>query len=366
MPILDFDLRPIFGGNDIMKYQVFGNEIQFILFFFLLSLMGFFISKRLTNIIIKKLSQNEKFLSKEVLKNIFDLFKRRLRYFIKLLFIYVGSLFLNFYEFQKYVDVLFHVFIFIPLFFFAIEIGKFFLDDFIISKKRIQIDKAAYGLLIKVFNILIFSIAVIFIFSLLGYDVTALIAGLGIGGLAVALAAQDILKNFFGGVSVIFDKTFNKGERIKIADVDGMVEEVNLRTTKIKTLDGSLITLPNSIVSDNKVENLTKIKKVKISMKIGLEYNHSSKDLERAKKALIQIANENEKTIKDWVYVWFSGYGDFSLDLWFICYGDIEFDDWDNRMKYIDDINFAIKKRFEKEKLVFAFPTRTIEMKKVK
>ena len=131
----------------------------------------------------------------------------------------------------------------------------------------------------SIIRIALFLIGFLLILSNLGYNISSLLAGLGVGGLAFALAAQDILKNFFAGIALIFDKTFNKGERVQFQGNSGIIEELKLRSTKLRTYDGTLLTIPNSQLSDNIVENVTKVPRVKVVMTIGVVYGTTSKKI---------------------------------------------------------------------------------------
>lgn len=123
------------------------------------------------------------------------------------------------------------------------------------KKDTNRFDPTLFPLVKGVLNFVLYAIAIIFIIQHLGYEVTGLLAGLGIGGLAFALAAQDVLSNFFGGAAVISDKPFKVGDRIKMDSYDGFVKRIGIRSTQIETFDGTIIVLPNKTVASSVVEN---------------------------------------------------------------------------------------------------------------
>jgi MscS family membrane protein len=192
-----------------------------------------------------------------------------------------------------------------------------------------------------------------------GYDVGALIAGLGIGGLAFALAAQDSVANLFGGLTVFFDKPFTINDRIKISGFDGFVTEVGIRSTRVKTLAGRIVTIPNKEFTASIVENVSSEPSRKVVQTLGLTYDMDDCKVERAIQVLTDIHAENVETTEDNV-ITFNAFGDFSLNILFIYYIKKESD----IMVTQSNINMQILKRFAAEGLDFAFPSQTIYTKK--
>lgn len=188
-----------------------------------------------------------------------------------------------------------------------------------------------------------------------GYDVGALIAGLGIGGLALAMAAKDSVSNIFGGIMVFTDKPFKVGDRIKINGYDGIIEEVGLRTSRMRTLEGRLVTIPNSQFTGNMVENVTEEPTRKVVLNLGLTYDMSPEQMEKGLELLKSIASNNTN-IEENFLVSFNSFGDFSLGLLFIYYIKKDSDILNTQT----EINLAILKQFNAHGLEMAFPTQTI------
>lgn len=230
------------------------------------------------------------------------------------------------------------------------------------GKKKSQINEAAIDLLMQITRVSLFLIGVLLILGNLGYNISALLAGLGVGGLAFALAAQDVLKNFFAGISLIFDKAFAKGERVKFGIFSGVIEEMSLRSTKIRTYDGTLVTVPNAMLANDAVENVTKVPKVKVAMTIGVTYDTSTKKLKQAKEIILKAIKDEELADQDSTFIWFDNFGAYSLDIQVIYFGKLTMDDWPERAYFKERVNFAIKEGFEKAGIVFAFPTQTLEI----
>ncbi len=190
-------------------------------------------------------------------------------------------------------------------------------------------------------------------------EITGLIAGLGIGGLAFALAAQDILANMFGGAAVLTDKPFVVGDRIVAEGQDGIVQKIGLRSTTMETFDGTHIIVPNKKIADSVVENITREKMRRIKFVLGLEYSTSTAKMEKAKIILRDIVKKNKST-DDKSLIHFVSFGDSSLNIQLIYW----ISNLDMILQAKDEVNFEIKKAFEKAKIEFAFPSQTVYVKK--
>lgn len=192
-----------------------------------------------------------------------------------------------------------------------------------------------------------------------GYDVGALIAGLGIGGLALAMAAKDSVSNIFGGIMIFTDKPFKVGDRIKVNGFDGTIEEVGLRTSRMRTLEGRLVTIPNSQFIGNMVENVTLEPTRKVILNLGLIYDTTPEQMQQAIDLLKEIAHSNTN-IEDNYLVSFNAFGDFSLGIIFIYHIKKDSDILNTQT----EINLAILTQFNANGLEMAFPTQTIYTKK--
>ena len=192
-----------------------------------------------------------------------------------------------------------------------------------------------------------------------GYDVGALLAGLGIGGLAFALAAQDTISNMFGGVTVFTDKQFKIGDRIKVTGIDGFVREIGIRSSRIQTLEGRIVTLPNSVFAKNAVENISSEPNRKIVLNLGLVYKTTHEEIEKSMKILKEIVYK-ENTTENECVVFFTNFGAYSLDIQLVYYIRKEADIAETQSK----INLEILRLFNENNIEFAYPTQTIYCEK--
>ncbi len=193
-----------------------------------------------------------------------------------------------------------------------------------------------------------------------GYDVAALIAGLGIGGLALALAAKETISNIFGGITVFTDKPFKINDRIKIDGFDGTITEIGIRVTRLKTLEGRIVTIPNSKFTAGMVENVSLEPSRKVVLNIGLIYDTPTIKMEKAMELLKEIA-ASSTNLEEGALVSFNNFGDSSLGILFIYYIKKEAD----ILVTQSEINLAIMKQFEAHGLEMAYPTQTVYTKKV-
>ena len=235
--------------------------------------------------------------------------------------------------------------------------------DSVVSNVILHLDERTDGgmvaqfgpILQKTLRSLVWILGIISGLTNAGYDVGALLAGVGIGGLAMAMAAKDFVANIFGGITVFIDKPFATGDRIKVNGIDGTVQEIGIRSTRIVTLENRLVTIPNNQFTDKVVENVTAEPSRKMTVALGLTYDTTPEQIEQALKILTDIVSEAGRT-EDEYTVWFSGFGDFSLNvsaIYFIRKGE----HWAN---VPSEINLEILRRFNAAGLEFAFPTQTL------
>lgn len=230
------------------------------------------------------------------------------------------------------------------------------------AKSKTDLDDHLLPIVSKMISVISFAIALIMVLQHFGQEIGPMIAGLGIGGLAFALAAKDLLSNLFGSVTILFDKPFSIGERIKINDFDGSVQEINLRTTRIQTLEGRNVYVPNSMFTDSIVENVSQEWARKVSMTIGLVYDTNAEGMKKAKEIIKKSIMKQEDIDKEQVHIAFTSFGDFSKNILVIYW--ITKPGFANIIKVQDEINMDIMVGLEKASIDMAFPTQTIELKK--
>ncbi|MCG8583914.1 MAG: mechanosensitive ion channel family protein [Pirellulales bacterium] len=191
--------------------------------------------------------------------------------------------------------------------------------------------------------------------------VTSVIAGLGVGGLAIGLAAQDMIKNFFGSIMIFSDRPFELGDRIVVDGFDGPVEKVGFRSTQIRTLDGHLVTIPNGELANASIRNIGKRPHIKRAFDLGVTYDTTPEKLRQAMDIVKEILTDHEGMDPDIPpRVYFNGFGDSALNIQVIYwYHPPAY--WDYS-EFSQNVNMQILERFNAEGIEFAFPSQTIYM----
>lgn len=218
-----------------------------------------------------------------------------------------------------------------------------------------KLNKSMIAILQHVLKYTVWGFGILVAMHNVGIEIGTLLAGLGIGGVAVALAAQDTVKNLFGGFVLFFDRPFNIGDRIKFNGLDGFVMHIGLRSLRLRTFDGRLVTIPNSQVVDNAIENVTSEPSTRIVLKLGLTYDTTPEKMDLA----MQLLRDLPKTvtnIEDEVTVTFMEYGDFAMIITYIYFIKKS----GNYYGTQSEVNLEILRQFNANELNFAFPTQTV------
>ena len=205
-------------------------------------------------------------------------------------------------------------------------------------------------------------ICFLWVFQLLGYNVSSLLAGLGIGGLAVALALQDTLSNFFGSVFIFLDRPFMVGDWVKIGDVEGIVEDIGFRSTRIRTWLKTLVSIPNKNVANATIDNWSRMPRRRVFQTIGLTYETTADQMEKAVEEIKKIIENDPGVDKNFIVVKFSEFGDSSLNITVI-YFTID-TTLKGHLETKERINLSIMRKLSDLGLSIAFPTMSIYLEK--
>jgi MscS family membrane protein len=223
-------------------------------------------------------------------------------------------------------------------------------------------DMAVYHfipLLKKAVRVFLVMIAAVLVIQNLGYSVGSLLTGLGIGGLAVALAAQESLGNFFGSVSIAADRPFKVGDWIQVGDkIDGDVEEVGLRSTKVRTWAKSQLSIPNKVLANEIIENWSRMPKRRVKQVVGVTYETSAEDMDGLVQDIRRLLREDEGVHQEFILVNFTDFGASSLDV--LVYYFTTSTKWLEHMDVRQRINLKIMRAVKARGLSIAFPTRTL------
>lgn len=206
----------------------------------------------------------------------------------------------------------------------------------------------------------IWAIGIVMALGNVGVNVATLVGGLGLGGLAFALAAQDTIKNIFGGFTIFTDRPFRIGDQIKVDGFNGFVEEIGIRSTRIRTLEKRMVTIPNYKIVEASVENISKEPMHLVSMKLRLNYNTTPSKMNEAMLLLKNIPRRYENVDPNAISVAFTEFTEYAMILSFSYFihkqGDI--------LSISTLVNSEILRAFNEASLQFAFPTQSIYLKK--
>jgi len=222
----------------------------------------------------------------------------------------------------------------------------------------ITLDEQLVPFLRTATRVIVIVLAIVILLQEWHYDVNGLLAGIGLGGLAISLAAQDTVANLFSFTTIVSDKPLREGEFIRTPHVTGIVEEVGVRNVRIRQLDQALVTVPNSMVTGAPVTNLSRMTKRRLSFTLGVTYDARSRDLQALVARLRSYLRAHDKVDADSVSVFFSGFGDSSLNILVIC--TVTEPAWRDFMTEQHDILLAVMDIVEELGLSVAFPSRSL------
>ena len=244
-----------------------------------------------------------------------------------------------------------------------VDILEFFLLRWT-SRTRTQLDDQLVPIIRKALRIFTVIVVVLFVAqNIFNMKIGPLLAGLGLGGLAFALAAQDPIKNFFGSVTIFADRPFQMGERVKIGEHDGVVEDVGFRSTRIRTLTGHLVTVPNAAVAGAPVENIGRRPYIRRVLNVTVTYDTPPEKMKLAVDILRgMLAARKDHFPPDMPgQVYFSEFNADSLNI--VTYYWFAPPDWWQYLAFTHEFNMELLERFNAEGIEFAFPTQTLYVK---
>lgn len=227
--------------------------------------------------------------------------------------------------------------------------------DPLIEKSESRLDDQIIPIGEKTLKVVIWSFAILIAFDNIGFDVVSLLTGLGIGGIALAMAARDTLANLFGSITIFTDRPFQVDDVVTLSGYTGTVMEIGLRTCRLKTFEGTMLTVPNAVLVGNVVENLSARQARRHKAVVGLVYETTAEQIEAAMQGLKGVLAKSEHVCDDYT-VRFGGFGDSALEIVVTYWVDPPSDYFD----VVSGINLRIKRTFEAAGWDMAFPSMTI------
>lgn len=242
---------------------------------------------------------------------------------------------------------------------FLLGIYQFVMARFMVSRQEDAGRLQALRTVNFLVRLLVWIIAVVLVLDNFGVNITTLLAGLGIGGIAIALAAQTLLGDLFSGLVIFFDRPFELGDFISVGDLSGSVEHIGVKTTRIRSIGGEQLVLPNTDLTSSRIRNFKRLQRRRVSFRIGVAYETPTKALREIPGWIAQIVCDEKNATFDRAH--FTSYSDSSLQYEVVFF--IESSDYLVYMDTLQAVNLAIKECFEAEGIQFAYPTRTVYLK---
>ncbi len=243
----------------------------------------------------------------------------------------------------------------------AVDVGAAILESYAAGTAT-KYDDLLIPLLRSSAKVFIAAFGVIFLADNLNINITGLLAGLGLGGLAFALAAQDTVKNFFGSITVLVDRPFQVGDWVVIGDIEGTVEEVGFRSTRIRTFYNSLVTLPNANLISADVDNYGARRYRRWKANLGVAYDTPPEKIDVLCEGIRELVRRHPYTRKDYFHVYLNQFGASSLDI--LLYIFWETPDWSTELRERHRLAVDILRLAQHLGVEFAFPTQTLYLKR--
>ena len=250
---------------------------------------------------------------------------------------------------------------------FAKGLANSFSNDSSLTKKMKErwnkkIEDSMFSFILKAIRGIIYTVAGFIVITELGFDLSGLVAGLGIGGVILTLAAQDTAKNLFGGLVVFIDKPFVVGDWIQMDTFEGTVEDITFRSIRIRTFENSVVNVPNSIISNASIINWSKMEKRRYKLNLIIELDTPLEKLERFKIRVQDMLQSREAIFDDSIIVKFDTIADNGLNVLICSYTDSV--DYASYLAEKEDINYKIMKILQEENIELAYDTKTVLLKK--
>lgn len=347
--------------RQILQAPIFKNRILDYCIFLLLFIIALLIIQLFKRFVLLRLKRWAKTTATTLDDFLIDIFQKNLvpLLYFAAFYLSIRSLTLN-PALSKIIDILGLVLLTIFAIRFLVAMINYILKIYWLKGEKDPTKEHSLKGILTIIKVVIWGLGIVFLLDNLGFKVSTVIAGLGIGGVAVALAAQAILGDLFSYFAIFFDRPFEVGDFIIAGDFLGTIEHIGIKTTRIRSLGGEQIVFSNTDLTNARVRNYKRMDKRRVVFKLGVTYQTT---VAQVKEIPIIIRNII-KNVKDTTFdrAHFSSYGDFNLIFEVVYY--VLSRDYNKYMDIQQEINFAIKEEFEKRAIEFAYPTQTLYIDK--
>ncbi|MCM8831381.1 MAG: mechanosensitive ion channel family protein [Candidatus Omnitrophica bacterium] len=342
--------------------KIFGNTLKQYLFFLFTFLASLIILSILKIFILRYLKQIIKKTKTEIDDFLIELFEKLglpLLYYI-VFYLSINFLTLNNWV-KKFINAVGLIFLVTQGIRFLVAILGYFIEKQWLKKGKLnEATKQNLKTILSIAKVILWGVGIIFILDNLGFKISTVLAGLGIGGVAIALAAQAILADLFSYFVIFFDKPFEVGDFIVIGEFAGTIEQIGIKTTRLRSLSGEQLIFSNTDLTNSRVRNYKRMDRRRVVFKICVTYQTPEDKLKQIPQIIKNIIENTKDTLFDRTH--FSAFGDFSL-IFEVVYFVLS-PDYKKYMDVQEEINLAIKRNFEKLGIEFAYPTQKLYINK--
>lgn len=230
------------------------------------------------------------------------------------------------------------------------------------NKSEKDIEDSLMNFILKLARGVIYIAAGFLVITELGFNLNGLVAGLGISGVIITLAAQDTAKNLFGGLVIFLDKPFTIGEWIQVKEYEGNIEDITFRSTRLRTFENSIVNIPNSVIAESSIINWSRMEKRRCKINLVLEIDTPLNKVEKVKSDIYKMLQDKENVIDETIIVRFDEITDNGIDLLIYAYTDCT--DYPSFLAAKENINYKIMQILKNENVELAYNTQTIQIRK--
>ena len=362
--------------DEFLSFEFLNNSVKDYLYFVLTIIVGLIIARPIISYLLRiahKLFSSKDSDSERDMLN--SLLKKPLFYFLLLMILYTGLNLLDFppewelvdsseFGLKMVIDKGFYLAIICSIFWTILSSVEFIgvrLKDKA-AQTESKVDDGLIPFAIDLTKVLVYIFALVIILgNVFNVNITALVAGLGVGGVALALASKESIENLLGSFTIFFDKPFAVGDVITLGGVTGMVEKVGFRSTRIRTYDKSIVTVPNKNIINTELDNLGVRPVRRVKFNIGLTYDTTIEQIKNIVNDIQKLVDDHPMTNEDG-RVRFLNFGGSSLDIMVLYY--VNSPEWEDLIDAQQKINYSIIEIVDKHKSEFAFPSTSVYIEK--
>jgi small-conductance mechanosensitive channel len=347
--------------NEVLDNVILGNSVLDYLIaagYFIAAIMIIWVIKRIVIARLKRLAQRtqttlDDFLISAIEKSVLPLFYFGALYLsVRTLVIAPGA--------EKWIEVIGVLLLTFLGIRFVATLTEFVIRTYFLARQIDESKERTLKAILPAIKVLIWGLGLVFMLDNLGFKISAVLAGLGIGGIAIAIAAQAVLGEFFSYFSIIFDRPFEVGDFIIVGDQLGNVERIGIKTTRLRSLWGEQLVFSNTDLTNSRIRNYKRMERRRVVFSVGVTYQTPRQKVEEIPGIITAIIKENSNAQFDRAH--FQKFGDFALVFEVVFY--VLSGDYNMYMDVQQDINVKIMKEFEERNIEFAYPTQTLFVSK--